>query len=73
MKKVDKGKTTVILKRTDDVCSIKNILNDRSKFQKVHIDHDKVLNHLIDMENRVTDVLKNLRDKQVTTNMARPS
>ena len=43
---------------------MKNILNEKSKFQKVYIVHDKVLNHLIHMENRVTDVLKNLRDKK---------
>ena len=30
----------------------------------IHIDHDKILNHLIHIENRVTDVLKNLRDKK---------
>ena len=42
---------------------MKNILNDKSKFQKVYIDHDKILNDLINMENRVADVLKNLRDK----------
>ena len=42
----------------------KNILNDSSKFHKVYIDLDKVLNHLIRMENRVTDVLKDLRDKR---------
>ena len=41
---------------------MENILNDRSEFQKVHIDHDKFLNHLI--QNRVTDVLKNLRNKK---------
>ena len=43
---------------------MKNILSDRSKFQKVNRGHDKILNHLIHMENRVTDVLKNLRDKK---------
>ena len=43
---------------------MKNILNDSSKFHKVYIDHDKIFNHLIHMENRVTDVLKNLRDKK---------
>ena len=42
---------------------MKNILNDKSKFQKVYIDHDKILNDLINMENRVADVLKNRRDK----------
>ena len=45
---------------------MKQIRNDRLKFQKVYIDHYKILNHLIHMENRnrVTDVLKNLRDKK---------
>ena len=52
------------MNRKDYVCKMKNILNDSSKFHKVYIDHDKILNHLIHMENRVTDVLKNLRDKK---------
>ena len=43
---------------------MKSILNGSSKFHKVYIDHDKILNHLIHMKNRVTDVLKNLRDKK---------
>ena len=43
---------------------MKKILNDSSKFHKVYIDHDKVLNHLIHMENRVANVLKNLRDEK---------
>ena len=63
VQKADKGNTVVILNRKDYVCEMKNILNDSSKFHKVYIDHDKVLNHLIHMESRVTDVLKNLRDK----------
>ena len=63
VQKADKDYTVVILNRKDYVCKMKNILNDKSKFQKVYIDHYKILNNLIDMENRVTDVLKNLRDK----------
>ena len=43
---------------------MKNILNDRSKLQKVYIDHKKILNHLIHMENRVRDLVRNLRDKK---------
>ena len=60
VQKADKGNTVIILNRKDYVCKMKNILNDSSKFHKVYIDHDKVLNHLIHMESRVTDVLKNL-------------
>ena len=65
VQKADKG-TVAILNREDYVCKMKQILNDRLKFQKVYIDHYKILNHLIHMENRnrVTDVLKNLRDKK---------
>ena len=54
--------TVVILNRKDYVCKMKNSLNDKSKFQKIYIDHERILDHLIHMENRVTDVLKNLRD-----------
>ena len=45
---------------------VKHMQNDL-KFQKVYIDHDKILNHLIHMANRVTDVLKSLRDKRETS------
>ena len=43
---------------------MKNFLNNKKKFQKVYIYHNKILNHLIHIENRVIDVLKNLRDKK---------
>ena len=64
MQKADKGNTVVILDRKDYFWKMKNILIDKSKFQKVYTDHDKILNNLIHMENRLTDVLKNLRDKK---------
>ena len=63
VQKADKGNTVVILNRKDYVCKMKNILDGKQKFQKVYIHHDKILNHLIHMENRVGDVLENLRDK----------
>ena len=42
---------------------MKNIQNDKSKFKKVYIDHDKTLNQFIHTENRVIDALKH-RDKR---------
>ena len=45
--KADKGNTVAILNRKDYVRKMKNILNDRSKLQKVYIDDKKILNHLI--------------------------
>ena len=47
VQKADKGNTVVTLKKKDYVCKMKNILNDKSKFEKGYIDHEKVLNHLI--------------------------
>ena len=48
-----------------NVCKMKNILKDSSKFYQVYIDHDQILNHLIHhMENRVTDVLKKISSEQ---------
>ena len=47
-----------------NLCIMKNILNDSSQFYQVYIGQDKILNHLIHMEKRETDVLKNLRDKK---------
>ena len=43
---------------------MKNILNDKPKFQKFYVDHDKTLNLLIHRESRGKDVIKNLRDKK---------
>ena len=64
VQKADKVNTVVILNRKDYVCKMKKILNDSSKFHKVYLDHDQILNHLTHMENRITDVLKNIRDKK---------
>ena len=64
VQKADKGNTVVILNRKGYVCKMKNILNDGAKFHKVYKENDKILNQLIHMESRVTDVFKNLRDKK---------
>ena len=64
VQKRDKGNTIVLLNRKDCVCKMKKIINGKLRFQKVYIDHDKIFNPHIHMENRVTDVLKNLRDKK---------
>ena len=41
------------------------ILNDSSKFQKLSIDQNKVLKHIVHMENRILDILKKLKNKKV--------
>ena len=46
VQKADKCNTVAILNRKDHVFKMKNILNDSSKFNKVYVDHDKMLNHI---------------------------
>ena len=41
------------------------ILSDTSKFQKLSIDQNKALNHIIHMENRIINVLKQLKNKRI--------
>ena len=64
IQKVDKANTVVILKRKYNVSKMKNILHRRSKFEKVYVDKDKILNHLITIEKGITVILKNLRYKK---------
>ena len=44
---------------------MKVILSDWSKFQKLSIDQNKVLNHIVHMENRITDILKKLKNQNI--------
>ena len=64
IQEADKGNTVVILNKNDCNLKMKKILSDTSKFQKLSIDKNKVLNHIVSMENRITEVLKKLKEKQ---------
>ena len=44
---------------------MKVILSDSSKFQKLSIDQNKVLDHIVHMENRIIDVLIKLKNKNL--------
>ena len=65
IQKADKGNTVVILNKNDYISKIKIILSDSCKFQKLSIDQNKVLNHIVHMENRIIDVLKKLKNKKI--------
>ena len=67
VEKADKGKKLVIMNRKGYVFKMKSILNNTSKLLKIYIDFEKILNHLIHMENRVRDVLKSLKVKKETS------
>ena len=58
-----KGNTVAILSKNDYNLKMKKILGDTSKFHKFSIDQNKVLNHIVNMENRVISVLKKLKEK----------
>ena len=44
---------------------MKVILSDWSKFQKISIQQNKVLNYILHMENRIIDVLRKLKNKKI--------
>ena len=64
IQEADKGNTVVILNKNDYSLKMKKIQSDTSKFQKLSIDKNKVLNHIVNMENRITEVPKKLKEKQ---------
>ena len=65
IQKDDKGNTVIILNINDYISKMKVILSDSSKFQKLSIDQNKVLDNIVHMENRITDVLKKLKSKKI--------
>ena len=63
IQKPHKGNTIVILNKKDYSLEMKKVLSDTSKFHKLSIDQNKVLNQIVNMENRIISVLKKLKDK----------
>ena len=55
--KADMGNTVVLLNRKDYISKMKLIFADTLKFKKTQIDGSKVLNHLIQMENNIVELL----------------
>ena len=55
----------VILNKNYYISRMKVILNDSSKFQKLSIDKNKVLNHIVYMENKIIGVLEKLKKKKI--------
>ena len=53
IQKADNDNMVVILNKKDYNLKMKKILSDTSKFHKLSIDQNKVLNHIVNMENRI--------------------
>ena len=47
---------------------MKNILNDRSKAEKIYVGRNKNLNNLIHVKNRITDAIRTFRNKTENRN-----
>ena len=65
IQKADKDSTVAILNKNDYISKIKVILSDSPKFQKLSIDQNKVLNHIVHMGKKITDALKKLKNEKV--------
>ena len=65
LQRADKGNTVVILNKNDYISQFKVILGDSSKFKKLSIDQNKVLNHVVHMENRIIDAFKKLKNRKI--------
>ena len=63
IQKADKGNTVVILDKCSYISAIEEILNDKSKFSKLDI--AKEINHVVNLEKRITSELKLLKDKEI--------
>ena len=65
IQKADKGNTVVILDKGCYISAIEEILNDNSKFSKLDISTVKEINHIVNLEKRITSELKLLKDKEI--------
>ena len=65
IQKADKGNTVVILDKCSYISAIEEILNDNSKFSKLDIPTGKEINHIVNLEKRITSELKLLKGKEI--------
>ena len=65
IQKADNGNTVVILDKFSYISAIEDILNDNSKFSKLDIPAGKEINHIVNLEKRITSALKLLKDKEI--------
>ena len=61
--KIDKDNTDVVLDNYS--CATEEILHDNSKFSKLDIPAGKEINHIVNLEKRITSELKLLKDKEI--------
>ena len=65
IQKSDKGNSIAITGKDDYLQQMWNILSDSSKFSEVVVTNEKHLSFLVNIEKKITDLLKQLNDSQV--------
>ena len=55
----------MILDKCSYISAIEEILNDNSKFSKLGMSAGKEINHIVNLEKRITSELKLLKDKEI--------
>ena len=66
IQKADKGNAVVILDKCSYISAIEEILHDCSKFSKLDIPAGKGINHIVNLEKRITSSeLKLLKGKEI--------
>ena len=65
IQKAGKGNTVVVLDKCSYISAIKETLNDNFKFSKFDILDGKEINHIVNLEKRITSELKLLKDKEI--------
>ena len=65
IQKADKGNTVAILDKCSYINVIEKICNGNSKFSKLDIPAGKEINHIVNLEKRITSELKLLKDKEI--------
>ena len=66
IQKSDKGSSIAIIGKSDYFEKMRNILFDSSKFTQVSVAEDKQLNFIVNVEKHITDLLKDLKNSEVT-------
>ena len=68
IQKADKSNTVSTLEKRSCISTIEEILNDNSKFSKLDTPAGKEINHIGNLEKRITPELKLLKDKEIIEN-----
>ena len=59
----------MILDKYSYISAIKEILNDNYKFSKLYISAGKEINHIVNLEKRLTSELKLLKTRKLLINL----